>query len=310
MKKLLLAAALVFASTAASAQPASATPGAPAAAAAQTDADPAMWVVRDDDTTVYLFGTFHLLDERPWLNDEVRTAFEASSELVLEAILPDNLADAQPLLMRYAVDPQGRLLSQRLTPEQNAALGRAIGSLGVPAAAFDRFEPWFVSMALSMVATQQLGISAANGPETVLIRAARERQMTIGELEGLEWQIQLFDGMPDEQQMAQLRQTLGNLDAMGRMLAPMLAAWSTGDVDGLQRIVDSQSEEDAALHRMLFTERNARWAAWIQERMARPGTVFIAVGAGHLAGADSVQAALQSRGIASTRVQHAEAPGR
>ena len=47
-------------------------------------------MVRDADTTIYLFGTFHLLDGRPWFNDEVKTAFDASSELVMEAILPED----------------------------------------------------------------------------------------------------------------------------------------------------------------------------------------------------------------------------
>jgi len=313
MKTLLMAAALAFAPAMASAQDQTTTtpPASPAthtSTAPLADADPALWVVRDEDTTIYLFGTFHMLDTRPWFNDEVRTAFDVSDELVLEAILPENLAEIQPMILRYAVDPQGRKLSDRLTPEQNATLGRAFGTLGAPAAAFDRFEPWFVAMTLNAVATQQLGIDAANGPETVLMRAARERHLPIAELEGLEWQIRLFDGMPDEQQIAQLREALNDLDAMSRMLAPMLAAWSTGDVDGLQRIVDSQGDEDANLHRLLYTNRNATWAGWIQERLARPGIVFLAVGAGHLAGSDSVQAVLRSHGVNAQRVPHAETP--
>src|SRR5687768_12408404 len=151
MKRLLLAASLAFLPAAACAQTAPA-PTAPAAAAGRAplaDADPAMWVVRDDDTTVYLFGTFHLLDGRPWFNDEVRTAFDASDELMLEALLPDNPADLGPMMMRYAVDPQGRRLSERLTPAQNETLNAALATLGVPAGAFDRMEPWFVSMMLA-----------------------------------------------------------------------------------------------------------------------------------------------------------------
>ena len=162
MKKLLLAAALAFAPAAAPPRRAAGarrTGSAPRPPQAPLpDADPALWVVRDDDTTIYLFGTFHLLDGRPWFNDEVRTAFDASHELVLEAIIPENPAELQPLLMRYAVDPQGRSLSARLTPEQNAALGRALPTIGAPADAFDRFEPWFVAMTLTAVAAQQLGI--------------------------------------------------------------------------------------------------------------------------------------------------------
>ena len=164
MKKLLLAAALAFAPAAAPAQstPAAQT-AAPAAQAPLPDADPAMWVVRDDDTTIYLFGTFHMLDGRPWFNDEVRTAFDASDELVVEVLIPEEPAEQQamlmPLVMRYALDPQGRTVSSRLTAAQNEALNRALSGLGAPASAFDRFEPWFVMLTLTQVAAQQLGLN-------------------------------------------------------------------------------------------------------------------------------------------------------
>ena len=86
------------------------------AAAPLPDADPALWVVRDADTTIYLFGTFHLLDGRPWFNDEVKTAFDASRRAG-DGGDPARRPDAAllPMIMRYAVDPQGRTLSARLT---------------------------------------------------------------------------------------------------------------------------------------------------------------------------------------------------
>jgi uncharacterized protein YbaP (TraB family) len=293
-----------------------ATPNPPAAAPAPAaaplpDANPALWVVRDADTTIYLFGTFHLLDGRPWFNDEVRTAFDASDELVMEAILPESPASVAPMIMRYAVDPQHRKLSDRLTPAQNAALAHALTEAGVPPTAFDSFEPWFVSMTLAVLGAQRLGISSGNGPETILTDAAHARHMPIRELEGLEWQIRLFDAMPEPQQLAQLRETLEQNDELATKLAPMLAAWSRGDVAQLARLLDEDEHDspiDRALHVMLFTHRNANWATWIQSRLARPGTVFIAVGAGHLAGRDSVIAALRAHGIRATRVPHVARP--
>lgn len=286
--------------------PAPAAPAAPATPVAP-DADPALWVVRDADTTIYLFGTFHLLDGRPWFDDEVRTAFDSSDELVMEALLPDNPAAMQPLIMRYAVDPAGRTLSSRLTPAQNAKLGQALTAAGIPANAFDRFEPWFASMTLAVLGAQRLGVGTADGPETVLMRAARERRIPIGQLEGLEWQMIRFDTMPEAQQIAGLIETIEKNDELDEKLAPMLAAWSSGDSERLGALVNESGTEDPALHRLLFTERNAQWASWIQLRLRRPGTVFVAVGAGHLAGDDSVQAQLRARGIAAERVPHAEA---
>jgi uncharacterized protein YbaP (TraB family) len=264
-------------------------------------------VVRDADTTIYLFGTIHLLDGRTWFNDEVKTAFDASRELVLEARIPENPAALQGMIMQYAIDGSGRTISARLTPAQNEKLNRTLTRIGVPPGAFDRFEPWFVSLTLTAVLAQELGISADNGPETVLSRAARARSIAIDELEGMEHQIRIFDGMPEALQVAQLTQTIDEFETAGQKLGPMLSAWSTGDVEGLAALTEEAGAQDAnarALHRMIFTDRNSAWAGWIQRRMAQPGVVFIAVGAGHLAGDDSVQAALRARGIQSMRVPH------
>jgi uncharacterized protein YbaP (TraB family) len=305
--RLLLAAALAFAPATGFAQPA---PAAPAPAAAPLpDANPALWVVRDADTIIYLFGTFHLLDGRPWFNDEVRTAFDASDELVMEAVLPENPAALQPLILHYAVDPHGRTLSSRLDAGQNAALGQALSAAGVPPAAFDRFEPWFVAMTLAVLGAQRLGIGSEAGPEMVLTEAAHARHIPIGELEGFELQLRLLDSMPEAMQLAQLSETLEQNDEIAAKLAPMLAAWSAGDVERLAALLnEDEREQDRALHALLFTTRNANWARWIEARMARPGTVFIAVGAGHLAGPDSVQAALAAHGLRATRVPHVAAP--
>jgi uncharacterized protein len=306
MKKLLLATALAFAPlTAATAQETAEAPQA-AAPAAQADADPALWVVRDNDTTIYLFGTFHLLDNRPWFNDEVKTAFDASRELIVEVMLPESPAEQQammqPLIMRYAVDTQGRTISSRLTATQNEALNGALASLGAPAGTFDRFEPWFVSLMLAQVAAQQLNLNAANGPETVLRRAATERGFTQGQLETIESQLQIFDNLSEEDQLKGLREALDDLNELSRMLSPMLEAWSTGDIERLSAIMNEGVSEDPTLYYALFTRRNAAWARWINERMQRPGTVFLAVGAGHLGGATSVQHLMTAYGLNAERV--------
>jgi len=307
MNKLLLAAVLALAPAAALAQaaPAPVAPAAAPAAAPLPDADPALWVVRDADTTIYLFGTFHLLDGRPWFNDEVRAAFDASNELVLEAVVPQDVASLAPMVMRYAVS-DGRTLSSRLSAEQNAALARLVAAMGAQPAAFDVYDPWFVSTTLALLAAQRLGIQTSNGPETILSAAARARAMPIGELEGFERQFRMLDSLPEAVQIAQLTEAIEQNDELDEKLAPMLAAWSTGDVERLAALIDEGSGESPALHRILFTERNAAWASWIQERLARPGTLFVAVGAGHLAGNDSVQAALRARGLDARRVPHVE----
>lgn len=278
-----------------------ATP-APVQTEAQRDADPALWVVRDADTTIYLFGTFHMLDGRPWFNDEIRTAFDASQELVLEAIQPTDPAAIASRVSHYALDTQRRPLSQRIGPEESARLARALEAEGLPAMGALPIDPWYASITVTVAAVQRLGLAGEHGAETTLSAAARTRNMPIAELEGFEWQLRLMDGLPEDLQLVQLRATLDELARLPQMIGPALDAWSRGDVERLAEVLDDPADSDPRLRRILLTERNVTWVRWIRERLARPGTVFVAVGAGHLAGRDSVQDILAREGLRAERV--------
>jgi hypothetical protein len=57
------------------------------------------------------------------------------------------------------------------------------------------------------------------------------------------------------------------------------------------------------MQQALIRQRNANWSKWIEQRMAQPGAVMIAVGAGHLAGRDSVVEMLKKDGYKVQRLQ-------
>ncbi|HEY0014204.1 MAG TPA: TraB/GumN family protein [Allosphingosinicella sp.] len=303
MKKLLLAAALAAVATPALSEtpPPAATPAAPAAA--RPDADPAIWAVRDADTTIYLFGTFHLLDgRRDWFNDEVRTAFDRSDALVLEFVPPEDPAALQPMIHRYAVDASGRTLTQRLPAPLRERLTAELARLGMPAAAMESFEPWFVSLLLVTTGAQRVGITGEHGTETVLTAAARARNIPVEGVETAESQIAMLDRTPDAVQIEQLDMTLAAMSTLGDTFGPMMDAWAAGDTERLFQIMNGQMAQSPDLYRSVFVERNARWTEWLRARMERPGTVFVAVGSGHLAGPDSVQAMLARHGLRAERV--------
>jgi uncharacterized protein YbaP (TraB family) len=269
------------------------------------DADPAMWVVKDADTTVYLFGTFHGLDGKTdWFNDEVKTAFDKSGEVYLEALMPENQADMQPLIVKYAVDPAGKTLSSKLPAPTKAKFDKALGTMGLPAQAFEPMEPWFVTMSMVAITGQKLGMKPELGADAVIKKAAEKSGKKIGELEGMEFQLSLFDKMPEPQQVRQLDLTLDEISKMGPQLQAMMASWNKGDADGIAKFTAESLRQDPELYKLMFSSRNATWADWIAKRMEQPGTVFVAVGAGHLVGQDSVQDLLARKGIKSERVKN------
>jgi uncharacterized protein YbaP (TraB family) len=263
MVNLLVAAALAAAS------PAGVPPTAPVA-------EPAMFVVRDADTTVYIFGTFHALDGRSeWFGNEVRDAFEQSGELVLETLIPEQPQPGPyiPAIRAPSVTPSASFLA---TTRMAINAGRA------------------------------QGMQVDNGADMVLRRVAEAEGKPVEGLETLQLQIDMFNRMPASAAAPAPRagQPVGgnSMAGLSKAMGDMQSAWKRGDQSVFVRMLDQLRQASPDTYRMMFTERNDRWADWIRARMQAPGTVFVAVGAGHLAGPDSLLVHLAQRGLPSQRI--------
>lgn len=278
----------------------------PAAAQAQAtrDADPALWVVKDADTTIYLFGTVHVLKPGlSWFDEAVKAAFDKSDEVKLEIVTPDPAA-MQALMLKTGVDATGQALTQKLPEAKRAGFTKAITELGLSPADVDRLRPWLVAMQLSIAPLVKLGYDPASGAEQVIAAAAKAAGKPVTGLETPEEQIGFLASLPEATQIQYLVSVVDDLDKVGAELDTMVKSWADGDPDALARTMNEELKATPDLAKALLTDRNARWADWIAQRMARPGTVFIAVGAGHLAGADSVQSFLAKRHLKAKRIAY------
>jgi hypothetical protein len=261
MVNLLAAAALAAASP-------TVTPTAPA--------NPAMFVVRDADTTIYIFGTFHALNGKAgWFNSHIRDAFENSNELVLETLVPEGPAPVQ-------------------------SLGQTFVAPVTPSASF------LATSRMAITAGKSQGMQVANGADMVLRHTAELEGKPVEGLETLESQLAMFTRMPSTG--AAIGPVPGTsvdaspMKSLSVAMTEMQSAWKRGDQSIFVRMLDQLNQASPTTYRMLFTDRNRRWADWVAARMQTPGTVFVAVGAGHLAGKDSLLVQLAQRGIESQRV--------
>ena len=277
-----------------------ATQPAPAPDAAR----PAMWRVSDPDTTIYLFGTFHLLPENyDWRTAAFEQALASADELVLEvANLEDQSAAAQAM-MKLGMSPGLPPLAERVPEEKREALAAMAKESGVPLAVLDRLETWAAGLALTGVMFKRLGLSGDAGVEKTISAQYKGTGRPIRGLETVEQQLGFFDGLPEEAQRKFLVGVLERPEDTRAEFEAMLAAWRTGDEAAIARTFDDEAKLSPELREVLLARRNERWAEWIDERLERPGIVMVAVGAGHLAGRDSVQEMLKKRGIAAKRVQ-------
>ena len=239
----------------------------PASAPALPDAHPAIWVVNDADTIIYLFGTFHALDGKSdWFNDEVKTAFAASDELVLETIVPEG-------------------------PQSAPANARAVDQKRVPNLDVSPNASFLASTRLAISAGRARGMRADNGADMVLRRAAKASGKPIAGLESFEFQLNMFDRIPQSPaQSASSTQDVSSVGNLAIVMGQLQAAWNRGDPWIFTAMLDQMRTNAPESYNVMFTQRNTNWANWIARRLEKPGTVFVAVGTGHLAGPDSIQA--------------------
>lgn len=241
-------------------------------------AGPAMWAISDEDTTIFLFGTFHSLDrDTGWFSHVVRAAFEHSDQLVLETIVPSDPSELLVSLGRHSIASPARS--------------------GEPVVA-SRSAPSFVqSSNAAMEAGRDVGMSVDHGADAVLRRAALSSGKAVNGLESFDFQLAMFAALP-----APRGGSGGGIADAGKMLRDMKAAWKRGDSARFATVLGDVERHSPETYRRMFVERNARWAQWVARRMERPGVVFVAVGAGHLIGRDSVQQRLTEQGFESVRV--------
>jgi uncharacterized protein len=268
----------------------------------RVNADPALWVVKDADTTIYLFGTIHLMKpEVKWLEDGVKSAFDASQQLVVEMLPPSDAAVAA-LMQSKAIDPDGPALTKKMTAKSAALYVKAMESLNLPYAAFEQFEPWYAATILGIMPLQKYGFSVDAGVEKVLMKAAQGAGKKITGLETMEEQLAFLDTLPEPVQLRMLDATVKGIPGYEKQVNTMIASWSGGKPDKLANAMSQSMKSTPELYKTLLVDRNARWAEWISKRMEQPGTVFFAVGAGHLAGKKSVQDYLKAKKLIAKRI--------
>ena len=299
-KRLLAPLLAVIALTGSASAPAEQAAPQPVVIAVQ--AHPALWKLSDHDTTIYLFGTIHLLPAGiDWLNGPLADALDHSDTLMTE--LPDlPPGDVAAALLRHGTLPADKSLRRMMSEKERGQLEAALTSLGLPLSIFDRKKPWVAAATLPILQLQKAGYNLESGVETALAKRATELGHARGGLETADFQFGQFNVLSDAQQLEYLGAVLDALPQINAEIALMVGNWSRGDAPALAAQLNADSDSPVLAEALIYS-RNRNWAGWIESRMKQPGTVFIAVGAGHLGGKGSVQDVLARHGFKAVRVQ-------
>lgn len=268
-------------------------------------AEPAMWVVKDADSTIYLFGSVHMLPkDMAWETPKIKAALKDATEIWFEIPDPADqqkaVAEVLPTLLTKGLSID-KPLSQRLKPDEFAKVEAGAKAISIDVRVIDVMQPWLAAVILSSAPVMKGGYDPASGVEVVLQKESAAQGDQIKAFESLSQQLSFFSDLSEAIQLDYLRSVLDGGDAKGD-LDQMAKAWASADLAALEKgVVGEAKRESPALYDALIVRRNVAWADQIAERLKGSGVSFIAVGAGHLVGPDSVQAQLKKKGIEAKR---------
>lgn len=270
--------------------------------AAPARAEPPVWVVRDADSEVVLFGSIHVLPPGlAWRPKALDRALAEAQDLWFELPSgPAAEAEVARLAATLGILPPGQSLFRLLPAEDAALLMKVARTYGVEPANLDRLEPWLAEVALAGAAYRKSGADTANGVEAQVSGSAPE-SIRREAFETPAQQIRLFDEAPLPEQLASLRETLRELDTDPQAYDKLVRAWMAGDVRGLdEEALQPLRQASPSVFRRLVSDRNARWVDALDLRLKGRGKTVVVVGVGHLVGDEGLPARLRALGYSVT----------
>ena len=295
------------------------TPAPPPVIVQDYEPNPAIWRLSDEDTTIYMFGTFHILPVNfRWRTEQFDRIVAESEELIVESS-DDHLEtpEFEAKMIEVFTDFDSRTpTSEKLSPEAAEKWLKLAEISGLPPFAFDRIPPMIAMLGLGLGFSYEAGSTSEAGVETVLEAEFAAAGKPIGSIEDpLPVMINLLS-IDEALLLDALEHDLADWDGESvETLFGLLGGeesdtpfdpfesehlWARGEVSEEEMFGDTPIEK--AMHKVLLTDRNRAWAVWLDERLDRPGTILVAVGGGHFEGRDSVQNMLAERGLVLERI--------
>lgn len=262
-------------------------------------ADTSVWKVSKGGNHVYIAGTIHLLKQSDYpLPEEFEKAYKDSEHLVFEA----DASAAQSMEVQQKILPKimysdGRTLQTVLSPEVYSEVEQYFKAKNVPMQMLNMMRPGVIAAQMTVLEAQNLGMTATAGVDMYFITKSMGDGKTKGYLETIDQQVDMLIGMGEGNEDELILYTMNDLKNLPSMMADTISAWRSGDLSKLDALmIDPMAKEFPDVYKQVIYDRNAAWIPQIEQMLADKKVEYILVGAGHLAGKDSVLKMLEDKG--------------
>jgi uncharacterized protein YbaP (TraB family) len=258
-----------------------------------------LWKVQSKTNTVYMLGSVHYMRKDIYpLNKNIEEAFEKSSVLAVEANVNDITGMDMQNLIDKAVYPDNDSLENHLSKNTFELIKKKFEELGMPVFLIERQKPWFLALSLTSLELLKLGFDSSLGIDVHFLSKA-EGVKKIKEFESVDYQINLFSNLSDEEQESFLLYTMKDLDTLGTEVDTLVEAWKTGNTQIMESTINKSFSDvngmSSILEKILY-ERNRNMVSKIEDWLKTNETYLVIVGAGHLVGKRGIIEILRGKG--------------
>ncbi|MEO6172351.1 MAG: TraB/GumN family protein [Arenimonas sp.] len=269
---------------------------------------PLLWKVSDADNSLYLLGSFHMLKASDYpLATATDLAFEDAEQLYFE-LAPEEMNNPAlgKKMAQAAMRTDGKTLQQSLSPDAWKKLEAIAKKNNLPIANFQAFEPWFVTLILSVTEMTKMGLDPALGLDKYFMERAAKAGKSAKGLETGDSQIAIFDNMTAKEQEQFLLDALDESADMKTKIDELHDTWRNADDKTLfNKMAGDMRKKYPELYQSINVERNEAWLPKL-ERMLKDNNkddVMVIVGSLHLVGDDGIVKMLQDHGYQVERME-------
>ena len=259
----------------------------PAGVLAQSAApDPAIWIVRSGASTVYIFGSLHILPQSfKWRTPAVDAAIATSDIFVFEVPVDDQATARQKeFIVKNGLLPQGASLRKVLNRIEFDTYSRILLGAGLKPEHFTRYRPWLATVVVGLAYVHRRNLTTLKGVDDEIIEQVQGEGKELGYLEKIEDQMKLLVLGDDLAQVRALKRQLVSLPQSVSHTKDLVETWARGDADRFADMIEQDFAGHVEAQDLLISNRNRAWVPTVAELLQTGKTAMITVGAAHIGG--------------------------
>ena len=266
---------------------------------------PALWRVHSGTSTVYLFGSLHILPSGyHWTTPEIEQAMSASDLFIFEVPVDEAaLQDEKAFIVEHGLLPPHQSLRSVLTANEFQVYSAVLRRAGLKPEHFEHYRPWLAAVMVGLAYLHRDDLVMLKGADDDLMAYARDHGKKSVYLESIREQMQLLTAGDDNGHLKALKNLILSLPQSRMQERELFETWSSGDSARFDALLEAYFKDRPEAREFLVGRRNRDWLGPLKEALARAeSTAMMTVGAAHMGGADGLLALLCGEGYEVERV--------